>query len=96
MTGALKRFHSHASKVTKAVKTLIADASTAELLRRRVGIQKTPSLLDPRRRRRVGRLDLDRKLLHGALQGRLVAGEVGRHRVVEQQQLLVHHFHLES
>ena len=53
-------------------------------------------MFDPRRRRRIRRLGLDRKLLHGGLEGRLVAGEVGGDRVVEQQKLLVHHFHLDE
>ncbi len=54
------------------------------------------SLLDPRRRSGIRRLGFDRELLHRWLQRSLVTGEVGGHRVVKQQQLLVHHFHLEK
>ncbi|CAN8032989.1 unnamed protein product, partial [Ixodes persulcatus] len=52
-----------------------------------------PSLLEPG----SGRvLHLDVELLQGGLQGGLVPREVGRHRIVEQQQLLVHHLHLQQ
>ncbi|CAN8012887.1 unnamed protein product, partial [Ixodes pacificus] len=52
-----------------------------------------PSLLEPGSRRV---LHLDVELLQGGLQGGLVPREVGRHRIVEQQQLLVHHLHLQQ
>ncbi len=54
------------------------------------------SLLEPRRLVGVGPLQLDVELFERRLERRLVAREVRRHGVVEQQQLLVHHFHLQN
>ena len=43
----------------------------------------------------LGLLELDGELLHGGVQRLLVAREVGRYGVVEEQELLVHDFDLQ-
>lgn len=54
------------------------------------------SLLQPRGRCAVGAAQLDAELLEGGLQGSLVATKVGRHSIMEQEQLLMHDFNLEK
>lgn len=54
------------------------------------------SLLQPRGRCAVRAAQLDAELLEGGLQGGLVATEVGRHSIMEQEELLVHDFHLQK